>query len=201
MVHPIFTIGHSSHSITDFLNLLKRHSIEAIADIRSNPYSARHPHFNSRELKRSLKREAIDYVFLGKELGGRSLDPEHYRNDVVQYHLLTRSEEFERGIERVREGMQRMRVALMCAEREPLVCHRTILVAKSLEETGIAVSHILSDGEVERHSAAMSRLLSQLGLGDSDLFTQNPKENWKAAYRLQAQKIAYRRPRQTHGTI
>ena len=186
----IYTIGHSTHEIENFIELLKRYEINAVADVRSVPYSRWQPQFNRENLKAVLTAHDIGYVFLGKELGARSDDPECYESGRVKYRLLANTQPFKSGIERIREGSRRRRIVLMCAEKEPLDCHRTILVARKLVEAGLDVAHVLADGEVESHSAAMKRLLDRLDLLEQDLF-RTVEELMDQAYAAQESRIAY----------
>src|SRR5271169_2675230 len=127
MAQTIFTIGHSTHTQEYFISLLSRHGITALCDVRSKPYSRVNPQFNREELQRVLREHGITYVFLGTELGARSDDPTCYENGKVQYDRLAHTELFRQGLDRVQEGVRKYRIALMCAEKEPLECHRTIL--------------------------------------------------------------------------
>jgi uncharacterized protein (DUF488 family) len=186
----VFTIGHSNHTIEAFVGLLKQHGITALADVRSAPYSRFHSHFNKEALERALKAEGIRYVFLGRELGARSEDRSCYRNGRVSYPLLAQTGLFLQGLERVRAGAQNFRIALMCAEKEPLECHRTLLVGRSLAEGGMAVTHIHADGHLEAYADAMKRLLDLVGLPREDLF-RSPEELLAEALERQEAKVAY----------
>ena len=186
----IYTIGHSNHEIEDFLVLLKRYQINAVADVRSVPYSRWQPQFNREDLKKALKAQGIGYVFLGRELGARSDDPQCYENGRVNYRLLAKTPLFKSGIERIGDGCNHRRIVLMCAEKDPLDCHRTILVARELEGAGIHATHILANGHVEPHSATMKRLFEQLGLPELDLFL-TVEELRDQAYATQELRIAY----------
>lgn len=188
----IFTVGHSTQPIEKFLALLTEHGISAIADVRSAPYSRFNPQFNREELRNSLKLTGIRYVFLGKELGARSDDECCYVNDKVQYKLLAKTPCFQSGISRVIEGAVSHKIALMCAEKDPLDCHRTILVARELADRGVGVTHILQDGSLEAHSDALSRLVSKFGLGEADMF-RSEDHIVDDAYEEQGQRIAYDR--------
>ncbi len=188
--HPVFTIGHSTHSIDAFIALLRQHGVTALADVRSAPFSRFNPQFNKEALARSLKEHGIKYVFLGRELGARSKDRSCYENGRVQYARLARTEAFHSGLDRVMRGAHDQRIALMCAEKEPLECHRTLLVARALVEQGVAVDHILADGRLETHDDAMVRLLAVLGLPREDLF-QSRQELIAQALALQEKRIAY----------
>lgn len=186
----VFTVGHSTHALEDFVSLLKQHGVDAIADVRSVPYSRWQPQFNREGLAETLKAWGIAYVFLGKELGARSDDPQCYENGQVQYRALAETPLFQSGIKRVRDGSRHRRIALMCAEKDPLDCHRTILVARELVASGLNVTHILEDGSLEPHDEAMKRLSEQLRLPAQDLFL-TPDELEHRAYAAQEQRIAY----------
>jgi uncharacterized protein (DUF488 family) len=190
MPDAVFTIGHSTHPQEYFIGLLSRHGITALCDVRSKPYSRMNSQFNREELKTSLQKCCIQYVFLGKELGARSEDPTCYKNGKVLYDRLARTDLFRLGLERVQKGMKDHRIALMCAEKEPLECHRTILVARHLAALGLDVQHIHADGRLEHHAAATSRLKRILRLPEDDMFLSS-EELLADAYRLQECRIAY----------
>src|SRR6266498_3614590 len=136
----IYTIGHSNHSLDGFVSLLRRNEIVAIADVRSTPYSRRCGHFNREPLQASLASHDVSYVYLGAELGGRGVDGSSVdANGRVQYQSVAESAAFREGLRRVCSGSQRMRLALMCTECDPLECHRDILVASMLTVGGASV--------------------------------------------------------------
>jgi uncharacterized protein (DUF488 family) len=189
----IYTIGHSNHPIERFLALLQQHEITAIADVRSTPYSRRNPQFNSKALAAALEARSIAYVSLGKELGARSEDPSCYEDGQVQYRRLAQTPLFNQGIERVMTGTERYRIALMCAEKEPLDCHRTLLVSRALETKGAAIIHILADGGTETHHETMLRLVDRTLLSKDDLFADRA-QLIDAACAIHEQKIAYQLP-------
>lgn len=186
----VFTVGHSTHSFDAFVALLKRHGVTALADVRSAPFSRFNPQFNKESIKCGLKLAGIGYVFLGRELGARPDDQSCYENGRVQYARLARTERFREGIERVIRGAQLHRIALMCAEKEPLECHRTLLVGRALDEKGIDVFHIIDNGEVESLRDSMERLLDITGLPREDLF-QSREELIVQALAKQEEKIAH----------
>ena len=190
MSNQVFTVGHSTHPIDYFLGLLVRNGITAIADVRSSPFSRYNPQFNRDELKKSLSTAGISYVFLGAELGARSDDPDCYVDGKVQYHRLAETRSFQLGIGRVIEGSKNHCIALMCAEKEPLDCHRTILVARELVDRGVDVRHVLADGSVEAHSQSLWRLLDRFRLLEGQLFSTK-EETEELAYAKQADKIAF----------
>jgi len=190
ILNVIYTIGHSTHSAENFAALLKRHKIDVVADVRSSPYSRMNPHFNQSELKRYIKNAGILYVFLGDQLGARSSDPSCYEQGKVQYSRLAHTNSFQMGIGRLLDGASRFRIAVMCAEKEPLECHRTILVARELVSKGVEVKHIHFDGSVESHDDAIDRLLVSLGMAAADIFRSN-SDLIDKAYSDQSDKIAY----------
>ena len=187
---PVFNIGHSNLEFAKFVALLKRHSIQAIADVRSSPYSQYNSQFNRESLQRSLQEHGVSYVFLGEELGARRSERECYIDGRADYALIARAPAFQRGIERVLQGAAKMRVALVCAEKEPLDCHRCILVSPHLRAHGLAVFHILADGTLESHEQTETRLLHLFALPERELF-RSPEEIVAEAYKLQGDKVAY----------
>ena len=159
----IYTIGHSNHNIKGFINLLKKHGITAVADVRSSPFSKHNPQFNKATLADALKREGISYVFLGTELGARPDDSTCYDNGSANFTKMAERSIFKQGIERLIEGMEKYRIAMLCAEKEPLDCHRTILVCRHLRKSGFPIKHILADG-AWNHQVTEHRLIKILGL-------------------------------------
>lgn len=161
MEHPIeiATVGHSNITVEAFVALLTTHNVTAIADVRSTPYSRYTPQFSRETLQATLKAAGITYVFLGDELGARSKNPECYTPDgQVVYARIAETSLFRTGIDRVMRGAQTYRLSLMCAERDPLDCHRTLLVAQALVTRGAVVSHIMHNGNREQHEQTLQRM-------------------------------------------
>ena len=190
MSQVIYTIGHSNGSTERIIGLLQQHAITAVADVRSQPYSRFNPQFNREALASSLKHAGMEYVFLGQELGARSEDPECYRNGRAQYSLIAGTPVFQRGIARLLGGAERFNVSMLCAEKEPLVCHRGILISRHLHEQGMIVRHILEDGSLENHEASLARLLEMHSLENEHLF-HTREERIAIAYEKQSQDIQY----------
>lgn len=190
----VYSIGHSTHSIDTFVTLLKETRVAAIADVRSIPYSRWRPQFNRDTLRNSLAEHSIEYVFLGTELGGRgtagSTRDEHGR---IQYRHIAESAAFREGLRRVHAGSERMRVALMCAESEPLDCHRGILISRLLVAQGTRVLHIHADGQLETHRDAEHRLLRLMGLHQLELH-RTEDQILADAYERQEARIAHVAP-------
>jgi uncharacterized protein (DUF488 family) len=186
----VLTIGHSTLPYERFLSLLRGARVTAVADARSAPYSHQFPHFSRDELFEKLRSVGISYVFLGKELGGRPSEHKFYREGVADYEKIAQAPEFNRGLDRVIEGAKKHRIALMCSERDPLDCHRCLLVGRALAQRGVCVSHILSDGNIVGHEQIENRLLELAGLTDGDLFATR-SERLAGAYRDRSRKVAF----------
>lgn len=187
------TVGHSSHSFLTLIQLLNRHGVTAVADVRSQPHS-RFPHFTRGALEAGLKAEGLGYVFLGKELGARRDESECYIDNRADYERITQLPAFTSGIERLERGAQSHVIALMCAEKDPLDCHRTLLVARHLSRRGASIAHILADGALESQADAKRRLVQMTG-AQLTLFEPNLSEEEliQRAYDQRGLQIAYRR--------
>lgn len=190
MAEHVYTIGHSTHSTKKLIQLLAEQEVTAVADVRSRPYSRINPQFNRESMRAELKTAGIAYVFLGRELGARAEDRGCYVDGQVQYELLARTPLFQEGLTRIAQGIGGHRIALMCAEKDPLMCHRAILVCRHLAVRGIAVQHILEDGRLESHEDAVTRLLAELDIPERDLF-RTREDLIVEAYSRRGQQIAY----------
>jgi uncharacterized protein (DUF488 family) len=186
----VLTIGHSTHAWERFASLLRGAGVTAVADVRTSPYSRRCPHFNRDELRENLRQDGVSYVFLGNELGGRPQEPSLYSNGVADYEKMAKTAAFARGLGRVVEGAKNYRIALLCSERDPLHCHRCLLVGRALAENGARVSHILDRGEVTTQAEIEDRLLEFYDRGAHDLFLPHA-DRLAAAYRARARKVAF----------
>jgi len=192
----LLTIGHSTHSLGDFLALLRLHGVEAIADVRSSPYCQRLPQFGREPLTASLLAENIRYVFLGELLGARRSEASCFVGDQANYDRIAQLPAFGAGLDRVVNGAGKMRIALMCAEKDPLTCHRTILVSRHLQLRGLNVCHVLENGALESHAEAEHRLMLEEGFspGQLDMFgNADGGDALLFAYEKRGRKIAYRR--------
>ena len=128
----IYTLGTSTRSPEEFIELLTGHGVQVVVDVRRFP-SSRFEHFRKEELARLLSEAGIDYVYMGEELGG-------YRRGGYQNFITT--SEFQTGIRRVEKVALEKRVAIVCAERFPWRCHRRF-IALELEKQGWQVNHII----------------------------------------------------------
>jgi uncharacterized protein (DUF488 family) len=160
----LLTVGHSNLPADNFLALLKHAGVTAIIDVRSVPFSRRFPWFSARTLADRLAGRGIAYSAHGDRLGGRPADPAFYCDGVADYEAMAGTEEFHEGLAHVMESMRRNRVCLMCAEREPLDCHRCLLVGRALAARGCSIGHILGNGRIEPNAITEERLLARSGL-------------------------------------
>lgn len=190
MTSTLYTIGHSNHSIDTFIDLLRKYGVTALGDVRSHPYSRYVQQFSRDALEGYLADAGITYVFLGKELGARSENPACYKQGKVQYDRLAVEPKFGEGLKRVRQGMDRFCLAIMCAEKDPLDCHRALLVARRLYESGIEVSHIRADEPLESQQDMERRLLKLCKLPEGDMF-KGREEFLTEAYAIQGERVAY----------
>jgi uncharacterized protein (DUF488 family) len=163
----IYSIGHSNHPIEKFLRLLERHRIEVLVDVRSTPASRFAPQFGHARLRAAVAEAGRDYVFLGKELGGRPEGSEYYDEDGhVLYGRRAAAPEFVAGIERLVALATQRRVAMLCSEENPESCHRRLLVARVLARRGVAVDHIRGDGRLQDDAELAPMEAAQGGLFD-----------------------------------
>jgi uncharacterized protein (DUF488 family) len=193
----LFSIGHSNIPAERFLALLRAAGVDAIADVRSAPVSRFFPWFTDKKLAARLEREGMIYLAFGETLGGRPRDARLYRDGVADYEAMARVPEFAAGLDRLLSEATRRPVCLLCAEREPLDCHRCLLVGRALAARGATIGHILHDGSIEPHAATEQRLLALADEGEDrsatgDLFETGLGDRLAAAYRRRARAVAYR---------
>jgi len=190
----LHSIGYANLKREDFLSALKHNGITALADVRSLPYSARFNEYNKEDFASFLKSNGIAYVYLGLELGPRSRDYAHYdHTGQVRFDLLNKTDLFLSGIERIEQGLKKgFSIAMMCAEKMPETCHRSLLVSEFLfNEKKIETSHIHHDASVELHSSMRERLVKGLGIQEDIFMSKNEVE--LQAVSIFIKKHAYRK--------
>ncbi len=189
----LYTIGHSNHTISHFIALLKRHKINLVVDVRTLPYSRYCSQFNKNVISAALQAVNIKYIFLGKELGARPDVPECYESGCVDFKWIAGRKEFKDGLQLLLTDIGKYHIVLMCAEKEPLECHRTILICKKLKEHNLSIKHILEDGRIENHHDTERRLVKMLKI-EPTLFEPEKKESdlIEQAYDQQSQNISHR---------
>ena len=190
-MRPLFTLGHSNHGIDPFLDLLAGQGVTVLADVRSHPASRFAPHFSKERLRASLAAVGIGYLWLGEGFGARPKDPACYEGGIARHALIAAHPAFALARAAVVEAAEAgATVCLMCAERDPLGCHRTALVSRRLRADFPDIRHIHGDGTVEDNTSFEARLVA----GDRDgairdLFADSPVE---AAYDRLSAAIGWR---------
>jgi uncharacterized protein (DUF488 family) len=197
----LFSIGHSNHELGGFLGLLGRAGITTLADVRSQPYSRRHPYYNRPDLEAALAEAGMAYVFLGHALGGRPDDADVYDAEGrVDYERVRKTKVFQQGVKELLAAKGKKTV-LFCAEEDPLDCHRGLMIAPALLELGEATCHLRGNGSQETMDEMEKRLLAETRMGEGfldGLFAavispDERRELLAKAYRLQARRKAFRR--------
>lgn len=191
----LFTIGHSNLEFPEFLRLLKIHEVKTLSDVRSRPGSYRHPQFNREPLEECLRTEGIAYEFCGEILGGRPEDPRAYFADGrVNYEQRRKARDFQEEIGRLLKLSETCNIALMCAEEDPLECHRFLMICPALMEHGATLQHIRRGGKLESQLEAEDRLLelhNLSGFSGNSLFPAERGAALADALRLQAKNFSF----------
>lgn len=187
----VFTIGHSSHPWPEFISLLRASDVARLIDVRSMPVSRRYPQFNKPEMARGLKDVGIAYRFLGDRLGGRPKDTVCYAGGAVDYAKVAATKAFQEGLDEAADLARSTRCCLMCAERDPLDCHRAILVARHLAPKGFAIAHIHADGRIEAQGEFERRLI---GADEAPLLAgvEDARALLPLAYNRRGRKMTFR---------
>ncbi len=192
-----YTIGHSNYSSERFIELLKKNNIDCVVDVRSAPYSKHTPQFNKEKIKNELKKNAIEYIFMGRELGGRYEDANlQFDDGKVDYSKVRQRKEFQQGIARVIDGIKKgYKIALMCSEIDTFNCHRLVLVSFELNKNDVIIYHILDNGDLLPNDELEKRMIkayegkyNQLDLFGGD---REEKDILDYAYREKNKEISF----------
>jgi len=207
-MYKLFTVGCSIHPIENFIELLRLHKVDCLADVRSIPFSAHTPQFNKDILSLNCRNNSISYVHMGKQFGAQREEQVLYSRDEKGYYVdfskVAASAAFIEGIDRIMLGIQRgYSIALMCTEKDPIDCHRAILVARNFALRNVEIKHILFDGKLLTQAELDSRLVQRYKKNEDceiDLFgdkvSENSDESYNTiadAYRRRGIEIAFRR--------
>ncbi|MGI6307195.1 MAG: DUF488 family protein [Dethiobacteria bacterium] len=163
MVDTVYSIGYSGFSMSDFINTLQSNKISLVVDVRSHPYSQYFSDYNKESLEQTLKYKGIYYRNYAKEFGARQDERRYYSSEgYLDFELFAKSSPFLSGFDRlVKSMMQNYRFALMCAEKDPINCHRTILVTRSFHDAGYKVKHLLPNNGMVTQEDIENRLLDK----------------------------------------
>jgi len=194
-LHNLYTIGYSGFTTSDFIDTLKKYSICALVDVRTAPYSSYFEQYNINILKDDLNKHSIHYLFLGVELGAKPKDVALYSNNVVDFAKMAKSDAFISGYKRIREGLNKFNICLMCAEKDPINCHRAIFITHYLRNIyrKINIFHILSLQEIkpEHQNELDERVMSMKNLKHPNLWGMSYEDRLNEAYSLRQKEIAY----------
>ncbi len=193
----LYTVGHSTVPIETFIDLIKKYDVQYVIDVRSTPYSRYASQFNTDVLESALKSEGIGYSHMGRYFGARQESREFYNVEgYLDFELFRESELFKKGLRNIEHGLEKYNIALMCTEKDPIDCHRAIMVGRGFELDGIPVKHILHSGEVLEQHGLNRRLLDMYfpDRAQTSLFDDGADEAELLfeAYRLRNKEIGYR---------
>lgn len=197
----LYTIGHSTVNMDFFLNLLKKYKVDYLFDVRSIPYSKYARQFNRETLANVLKRNGIEYVYMGTYFGARQVDCTLYDNEgVLDFEKVRDTDQFKLRLKSTKRGLAKgHNIVLMCAEKDPFDCHRAIMLARGFEIDGTDVKHILHDGSILSQKDFNKRLLEYFFPNRKQSVLNFYGENEKSeqeylleAYRLRNKQIGYR---------
>lgn len=195
----LFTVGHSTYPLEDFINLLKKNDVQYIIDVRSTPYSKYAPQYNSNILEKELNKHKIRYFHMGKFFGARQTEKRYYNAEgYLDFELFRESDAFKKGVNNIEIGLKKYNIALMCTEKHPIDCHREIMVARGFELAGIDVKHILPDGSVISQQEVNRMLLDmyfpeRMQLSIFDIGHEKGEDEYLVeAYRYRNKEIGYR---------
>ncbi len=209
----LYTIGYAGFVISDFIAKLNEKDIDVVIDVRSFPHSQYFIEYNKEVLARTLADEDIMYRHYADEFGARQNNPRYYTDGQMDFSIFTESDSFRSGTEKILKGMKMgYTFALLCAEKDPLQCHRTIMVAPAFHRMGIRVVHLVPAGYLPEwvqkrvpKEAQPDYVITQESIEEElkdmyfperkqmNLFASRSEKDYLAeAYRLQNKKIGYR---------
>lgn len=202
MQNKLYTIGYSPFSLDNFISILHACDITAIADVRAWPWISHFEDYKTPHIERSLKKNGIAYVHMGDVLGVRPENSAFYTNDAVDFAKLALSPEFNKGLERLAKGLEKYSIALMCAEKDPIKCHRSILLTHSFRKRypEFEIFHIQPDVPEGFHLESQQELDCRLQgmfrhIGKTEQYDLlgNKSGGLEKAYQIQGEKIAWKK--------
>jgi len=188
----LYSIGYSgfANNVEGFIDMLNRYRINVLIDVRSSPYSAYFSEFNKDNLERVLKENGIYYRNYAAEFGARQEERKLYPEGYLSFELFSKTDAFREGMQKVITGTNAgYSMAFMCAEKEPVTCHRAILVARAFYEDGYPVTHILPNGDTKTQTDIEDELLQ---MNPPTLFDDSEIDSLVLAYRKQNEKIGFK---------
>lgn len=196
MVDTVFTIGYSGIKINDFITMLIRKNISLVIDVRSLPYSRYYSDYNKENLYNILKKNGIYYRNYAIEFGARQENLQYYPRGYLDFEMFAKSDNFLTGVDKLKKSMEQdYTFVLMCSEKDPLMCHRAILVSRAFHVAGYNVQHLLYNNKIVTQIDLEERLLNKFfpDRNQISLFTNtlSPQEYIDEAYRKQNANIGY----------
>ncbi|MDR1136013.1 MAG: DUF488 domain-containing protein [Clostridiales Family XIII bacterium] len=193
----LFTIGYSPFSMTDFLEVLKRYRIRLLIDVRSVPYSSHYSAYNKENLIPMLKSIGIVYDNYATEFGAQQTNPVYFdkRDGYLDFDKYVKSASFGRGFQKAENVIKQGHLfALMCAEKDPATCHRSIMVSRVFSECGYCIKHILADGKTEGQDDIETQLLDKYfpNRNQLTLWGEDQEATVPNAYRKRNEEIGFR---------
>jgi uncharacterized protein (DUF488 family) len=178
----VYTIGHSNHALERFVELICTAELAAVVDVRSAPVSSHAPQFNKIVLQVELPKHGLIYRFRGDELGGRPDGREFYdETGCVLYGKLSRSFAFQQGIEWLIAESEKLKLAVMCSEENPAICHRHLLISRVLAARGIRVTHLRGDGSSITYEQLQETIrAANPKMDQGELFGISDEVSWKS---------------------
>jgi uncharacterized protein (DUF488 family) len=177
----VYSIGHSNQPVEALVELLRRHAIDVLVDVRSQPYSRWATQFNQGPLLHAARAAGVRYEFFGSELGGRPPESQYYDAEGhVLYDRVAASQRFVDGVDRLLRDLAGCRIAMMCSEEDPAVCHRYLLIAPVLADRGIVVRHIRGDGSLQADDELRAEAARAKDGGQQLLFETQEAPPWRS---------------------
>ena len=197
----VYTIGHSTEPIECLINRLKQYQIHYVVDVRSVPYSQFATQYNGDLLKVTLKEAGIGYLYMGGVFGARQENERYYNEQgILDFEMYQKSPIFQNGAARIENGvMKGYRLVFLCSEKDPIDCHRNIMVARYFFNKGYSVGNIMIDGTLQEQEEIEERLLdkyfpdrNELTLFEMIEGKREKREYIEEAYHLCNMEIGYR---------
>lgn len=157
-----YTIGHSTRKLEEFIDIIKSYGIDCVMDVRSCPHGSNNYNrqYDRDSLEIKIKQSGINYIYMGEQLGKKRIENEALDADgKADFDKIMECSTFKKGINRIVEGIKRgHKIVLMCSERNPFNCHRSILLGYALMKNGVTMEHIID----EKKSKSQNRIEEEI---------------------------------------
>lgn len=198
MEKVLYTIGYSGFSVDEFIEILQKNRINVVIDVRSLPHSERYPDYNKSNIERVLRQNCIYYRNYALEFGARQDNKAFYSSDgYMDFDAFSNSDQFLNGVAKmIKSAEQGYKIVFMCAEKEPIQCHRAILVARAFDKLGFSIIHLMPNGKTKNQREIDEELLKKYypDINQITLYgdQMSDEEYLDAAYKKQNELIGYR---------